>query len=65
MTEYDPKLKWVYRILASAIGPIFILALLSDFFRGVSDMPVTRLVGLILIGIEALVWAWLTDRSWR
>ena len=65
MIEYDPKLRWTYRILGYAIGFIFIIALISDVLDGPPSRMGPRIVGLIIIGVEALVWAWLIDRRWR
>jgi len=61
MTDY---LRLVYRVLDYSIGVIILVALITDAMGPHSKVP-SRIVVLILIGIEALVWVWLSKKVRR
>ena len=64
MTEFEsPRelLRIVFWVLAYGIGLVFIIAILTDAISRPLDGGAPRLVGLILIGVMAIVWIRLTS----
>ena len=63
-TEFDsPRelLTLTYWVLNISVGISFIIALVTDAMSRPLDGGAPRLMGLIIIGVLALVWVWLSS----